>query len=184
MVIARTATRSIIALSSYLVCVGLCAVSCSSGPSRSLAAHGDSWSTELNVGERRSIVFSSYPHPSRTSVTNLLYSVRDQGGPVTPPGGAACGYTLQDPNALVFSLLYAESSNLVGVVEQSTPTVVLVMHDFSTGWTWPYFEGGVKWRDYRQQAKDKLHVLQSANAERDYVLGGSTHEVTGASASP
>jgi hypothetical protein len=77
------------------------------------------------------------------------YTVEVNNGVVVPRhiiGGGA------DHGTLVFSLVYSKDRNLVAVIEGSNPNIIYVLHDFSSGETWPGGNGknsqmGIRLRD-------------------------------------
>lgn len=63
-----------------------------------------------------------------------------------------------------FVLVTAQNGNLVGLIEKSEPRVVLVVHDFTSGESWPK-------SDSSQQAKLLLKKLAESNPGTEYILG-------------
>jgi hypothetical protein len=70
----------------------------------------------------------------------LYYEVRVDGRVVSPLTFIDCKY--REPT---FRLLYSKERNLVGVIEDERPEVILAINDFDSGETWPAAKAGDSW---------------------------------------
>ncbi len=124
---------------------------------------------ELRVGEKRRILIraASYAEVNQ----NLFYEVRIGDRTVVP----GCWFTAwhrdttegDDP---AFRVVSAEGGELVGVVEINTPEEILILHDFSTGYSWPASISGEHWKTASAHARRLLERLKGETPASHYVL--------------
>ena len=62
----------------------------------------------------------------------FFYEVRVNGDVTSPPSFIDCQY--EEPT---FTLIYSKDRNLVGVVKNESPEVLVAINDFTSGETWP-----------------------------------------------
>jgi hypothetical protein len=79
-------------------------------------------------------------------------------------------------NGLQFDLISSQDGKLVGVTERSWPNVVLIVHDFSSGFDWPGSpsRGPAFWKTDEKTAEFLIAQLAKDNQLRNLVLGGSS----------
>lgn len=86
----------------------------------------------LPAGENREIVILA---DEMAEISRLVYYKIKVGGETVVPLSHIC-YD-NEPETLTFKTVSASGGNLVGVYEVTRPDRLIVLHDFSSGITWP-----------------------------------------------
>ncbi len=82
-----------------------------------------------------------------------------------------CG-AAKDPNSLNYKIISALDGDLVGVYEETNPERILVLHEFSTGRSWPR-GGPEEWtRDTNNRGETLLEQLQQEYPDSNFRLNG------------
>lgn len=79
------------------------------------------------------------------------------------------GSTRKLPKQLKFAAVRSGDSNIVAVVEETNPEVVLVIHDFKRDWSWPE-NWDLPWEEDKRQAEEMLGVLNTEFSSRHFEL--------------
>lgn len=123
---------------------------------------------QFPLGDGRSL--SVLEHQLADQVVRVCYSVRQDGGAGIKP--VIIG--VQGIRATAtYDVVVTQQGNLVALVEKSRPEVVLAIHDFSTGKSWPFQDGS---RDHSKAdiGPDLLRALQAYYTSRVYRLASRT----------
>jgi hypothetical protein len=80
------------------------------------------------------------------------------------------GRTTESPDDLKLLAIEAESGNLVAIVEAANPDVVLILHDYQSGSSWPYRHKTENLRACLKRGEEMLKRLKSQNSMQNYVL--------------
>ena len=87
------------------------------------------------------------------------------------------GGSVPEQEVPALRVLTARDGTLVGVVEAEAPQVILILHDFGSGRSWPRGSFHDDWKRRRATGKEMLAALRAANPGVDLVL---SHERGGA----
>ena len=98
----------------------------------------------------------------------VCYEVIVDGKTVVPL--FACMYIAPEDPKPRLSLISVNDGDLVGVVEARRPACLLVLHEFSTGDSWPFETRGGGWRRTHARGKRLLKKLQQEHPGRDFIL--------------
>jgi hypothetical protein len=98
----------------------------------------------------------------------LMYEVLENGDVLQPLDDF--GFTTADVSTLRFRTLMANDGNLVAVVEPEAPDVLLIVHDFSTGDSWPAQGGDEGFEAVKKRGHLLLDDLQEGNPESQFIL--------------
>jgi hypothetical protein len=83
---------------------------------------------------------------------------------------ARFGGTIESTDDLKFIALESESSNLVAIVEAANPDVVLVLHDFKDGNSWPYRHDTENYLDANIRGESMLTRVKEEYPNKQLIL--------------
>jgi hypothetical protein len=87
--------------------------------------------TRFTVGEGRTIIISA---AEAWEISQPVYYEVKVGEEIV---ASMCVICWGDADSLTFNTVYASGGNLVGLYEETRPDRLLLLHDFSTGMSWP-----------------------------------------------
>jgi hypothetical protein len=124
---------------------------------------------ELRVGKKRLIVIRAAGYVDVNQ--DLFYEVRSGDRIVVPESWFSAWHSdaaqWDDP---AFRVVTAPAGELVGVVATKTPDEVLILHDFSVGYSWPAAHAVEHWKTANAHARRLLEKLKREHPGSDYVL--------------
>jgi hypothetical protein len=110
--------------------------------------------TTLDAGQDREVVIWADRYVENCQP--FYYEVKVSGRITSPMSFISCSW--EEPP---FKLLSSKDRNLVGVVDGERPEVLLVLHDFASGETWPRGKDSDDWRvnsDRGRRLRDRLRA--------------------------
>lgn len=121
---------------------------------------------KLDAGQGRSVYILAQRHYENNQA--ILYRVEVNGQVVVPdtyissvnPGEAA---------GLRFKLLKSNNGAVIGIIEETVPQNIWVLHNFVTGETWPRCDGGGL-ENCRKRAEGLLRELQKDHPDVAFKL--------------
>lgn len=83
---------------------------------------------------------------------------------------ARFGGTIELTDDLKFLAFKAENSNLVAIVEAANPDVVLILHDFKDGNSWPYRHDTENYMDSNNRGESMLTRIKKEYPNKQFIL--------------
>ncbi|RJP91509.1 MAG: hypothetical protein C4518_07980 [Desulfobacteraceae bacterium] len=123
---------------------------------------GKSKVTAIKIDDKRSIVISS--EDCWEISQGLIYQI-----PASSLS-ARFGGTIESTDGLKFLSLNAENSNLVAIVEAANPDVVLILHDFTNGNSWPFRHDTENYMDAESRGESLLTRIKKEYPNKRLVL--------------
>jgi hypothetical protein len=80
------------------------------------------------------------------------------------------GSTIDSTRDLKFLAIEVESGNLIAIVEAANPDVVLILHDFKNGNSWPFRYRTENYGDSLKRGMEMLKRIKRQNTLQNYVL--------------
>jgi hypothetical protein len=128
----------------------------------------------IAIGNQRKVeIFAQQININERRATVLLYCFWESQNSKKPI--YSFGTLDVTTNGLQFDLISSRDGKLVGVTERSRPNVVLIAHDFSSGFDWPgtSLGGPENWTVVERTAASLTAQLAKENQFQSLVLGGS-----------
>jgi len=126
----------------------------------------------IAIGKQRKVeIFAQQINTNGRRSTVLLYCFWESQNSNKPI--YSFGTLIGTTNGLQFDLISSQDGKLVGVTERSRPSVVLIVHDFSSGFDWPGTSLAEHWTVVERTAAALIAQLAKDHQIQNLVLGGS-----------
>ena len=112
----------------------------------------------LPVGENRSIIILA---ETAAEISTAIYYQVKVGEEIVVSLCVIC-YAAKDVDSLNFKILSASGGNLIAAYEETDPERILLIHDFSSGESWPR---GADWESNPQKKSRGVRLLERLQRE-------------------